>query len=81
MDEGVKRVNEVLSTHFLSLLGTLGAIQIIKHKSSTVYMGMKLIRENKTSSIIIIGDLELIIKGLRKLSKCSHSKFRRICQD
>jgi hypothetical protein len=43
-------------------------------------MGMNLIRENKTSSFIVIGDSELIIKGLCKINTISHSNLHRIYQ-
>jgi ribonuclease HI len=43
-----------------------------------VCMGMKLLKEDKSSSVIIIKDLKLIIKVLRKLSKNSQLSLQRI---
>jgi ribonuclease HI len=45
-----------------------------------VYMGMQLILADKFARILVIGDSEMIIKGLRRLNKNAHPNLMQIYQ-
>jgi ribonuclease HI len=43
-----------------------------------VYMGLRLLPVNTSSKLVVIGDSDLIIKGLRRLIKNAHPTLARI---